>query len=124
MTISWQPTHDIKDIISGYQVSYTPCGKSGILHDVTGNTTSIELTALKPNTEYTIHVRAKTVDFGDYSASIKADTLEDGEKVLQLMFWSALCCYVILPMNEGHTKHVDHGIKLQYHHLDHTQFAT
>ena len=80
MTISWQPPHDVNGIIRGYQVSYTPHGESECLHDVVGKfTTSTDLTSLKPHTEYTIHVRAKTMDFGDYSTPIIVSTLEDGE---------------------------------------------
>ena len=78
-TVSWQPPHDTNGIIRGYQVSYTPHGESECLHDVAGNTTSTELTGLRPHTEYTIRVRAKTVDYGEYSTSITASTIEDGE---------------------------------------------
>ena len=79
MTISWQPPHDPNGIIRGYQLSYTPHGESECLHDVVGEATSTELTFLKPHTEYTICVRAKTVDLGDYSTPITVHTLEDGE---------------------------------------------
>ena len=80
MTISWQPSHEPNGIIRGYQVSYNPHGESECLHDVDGDTTSTELTSLKPHTEYTIRVRAKTVDFGDYCTPITVSTLEyDGE---------------------------------------------
>ena len=79
MTISWQLPHDVNGIIRGYQVSYTPHDESECLHDVVGNTTNTELTSLNPHTEYTIRVRAKTVDFGDYSTSITVSTLEEGE---------------------------------------------
>ena len=79
MTISWQPLHDVNDIIRGYQVSYTPHGESECLHDVVGDTTRAELASLKPHTEYTIRVRAKTVDFGDYCIPITVSTLEEGE---------------------------------------------
>ena len=79
MTISWQPPHNVNCIISGYQVSYTLHGESEWLHDVAKNTTSTELTGLRPHTEYTVRVRAKTVDYGEYSTPIKASTLEDGE---------------------------------------------
>ena len=78
MTISWKPPHNPNGIIRGYQVSYTPHGESECLHDV-GDTTSTELTSLKPHTEHTIRVRAKTVDFGDYSTPITVITLEDGK---------------------------------------------
>ena len=79
MTISWQPPRDPNGIITGYQVSYTPHGESEYLHDVVGDTTSTELTSLKPHTEYSIRVRAKTVDFGEYSTPITVSTLDDGE---------------------------------------------
>ena len=79
MTISWQPPHDVNGIIRGYQVSYTPHGGRAHLHDVVGDTTSTELTSLKPHTEYTIRVRAKTVDFGYYCTPITVSTLEEGE---------------------------------------------
>ena len=80
MTISWQTPHDLNGIIRGYQVSYTPHGESKcLLQDVFGDTTSMELASLKPHTEYTIRVRAKTVDFGDYSTLIIVSTKEDGE---------------------------------------------
>ena len=54
ITISWQPPHDINSIIRGYQVSYTPHGETECLHDVVGDTTSTELTSLKPHTKYEI----------------------------------------------------------------------
>ena len=82
MTISWQPPHNTSGImIRGYQVSYTctPLGKSECLHNVDGNTTSTELTSLEPHTEYTIFVRAKTVEFGMYSTPITVSTLDDGQ---------------------------------------------
>ena len=79
MTISWQPPHDVNGIIRGYQVSYTLHGESEWFHDVAKNATSTELIGLRPNTEYTIRVRAKTVDYGDNSTPIIASTLEDGE---------------------------------------------
>ena len=82
MTISWQPPHDVSSIIRGYQVSYTPHGESECLHDNARNTTNTELTGLRPHTEYTIRVRAKTVDYGEYSTPIKASTLEDGELII------------------------------------------
>lgn len=80
MTISWSPLHDFKSIIKSYEVSYTSRGGSEHLRDVAGNTTIAELTGLKPQTEYTIRVRAKAaVDFGDYSTPFTAITHEYGE---------------------------------------------
>ena len=79
MTLSWQTPRDLNGIIRGYQVSYTPHGESECLHDVDGDTTSTELTYLKPHTEYTLLVRAKTVDYGDYSSLVIVSTKEDGE---------------------------------------------
>ena len=79
MTISWQPPHDVNGIIRGYQVSYISRGESECLHDIVENTTSTKLTSLKPHTEYTIRVRAKTADFGYYSTPITVSTLEEGE---------------------------------------------
>ena len=75
MAISWEPPNGI---IRGYQVCYTSHGESECLHDV-GNITSTELTYLKPYTEYTVHVRAKTEDFGDQSTPITVSTLEDSK---------------------------------------------
>ena len=79
ISISWQQPNDLNGIIRGYQVSYTPHGKEECLHDVVGDTTSTELTSLKPHTEYSIRVRAKTVDFGYYSTPVNVSTHEDGE---------------------------------------------
>ena len=79
MTISWQPPHDVNGIIKGYQVSYTPRGESEHYQDVDKDTTTTELSGLKPHMKYSLRVRAKTVDFGDYSPSIIATTLKDGE---------------------------------------------
>ena len=84
MTISWQPPHEPNGIISGYQVSYTPHGESEYLHDVVGDTAGTELTSLKPHTEYTIRVRAKTVDFGDYSTQVTVSTKEDGKLMFSI----------------------------------------
>ena len=81
MSVSWDRIDDPKAIIKAYQVSYTPHGESECLHDIAGNTTSTELTGLRPHTEYTIRVRAKTVDYGEYSIPITARTLEDGELI-------------------------------------------
>ena len=78
MVISWQPPHDVTDI-RGYQVSYTPLDGSELLHDVSGDATRTELIGLNPHTEYTICVRAKGVDYGNYSAQITACTLENSE---------------------------------------------
>ena len=77
VNISWQPPDDVKDI-KKYQVSYTMSGGSEQFHEVQ-DTTSTELTSLKPHTEYTIRVRAKMVEFGEYSISITAKTHADGE---------------------------------------------
>ena len=79
VVITWQPPHGVEGIISGYQVSYTPHGEIEFFHDIAGNTTSTVLTGLRPHTEYTIRVRAKTVDYGEYSTPITARTLEDCE---------------------------------------------
>ena len=79
MTISWQPPHDVNGIVRGYQVSYTPHGEKECLYDVVGDTTSTELTSLKPHTEGTILVRVKTMDFGDYSFPIIVSTLKEDE---------------------------------------------
>ena len=79
ITISWQLPHDTNGIIRGYQVGYTPHGESECLHNVAGNTTSTQLTGLRPHTEYTVRVRAITVDYGEYSTPITVRTLEDGE---------------------------------------------
>ena len=77
MAISWEPPQDPNGIIRDYQVCYTSHGESELL--VVGNITSTELTSLKPCTEYTVCVRAKTVDFGDHSTPITVSTLEEGE---------------------------------------------
>ena len=75
VTISWQLPDDLKGFITEYQVSYTMHGGSEQLHKVQG-TTSAELASLEPDTEYTIHVRAKSMDeFGEYSTPIKIHTL-------------------------------------------------
>ena len=87
MTISWRSPHDVNGIIRGYQVSYTPHGESECLHNVTGNTTSTELTGLRPHTEYTIRVRAKTVDYGEYSTPITAKTLDAGKLLIIQQSW-------------------------------------
>ena len=59
MTISWQPLHNPNGIITGYQVSYTSHGGRERFR-VFLNTTSTELKGLKPHTQYTIRVSAKT----------------------------------------------------------------
>ena len=74
MTVSWQPPHNANGIIKSYQVSYTPEDESECIQDIAGDITSTELTSLKPYTEYTICVRAKTQEFGEYSISITATT--------------------------------------------------
>ena len=75
LMISWQVPDDLKGFITEYQVSYTMHGGSEQLHKAQG-TTSAELVSLEPDTEYTIHVRAKfRVEFGEYSTPIKIHTL-------------------------------------------------
>ena len=78
MLISWLEPHRLNGIIKGYEVSLTsPDGRIAV--DVAGETTSTELTSLRPHTKYTISVRAKTVEFGDYSTPVIISTLDDGE---------------------------------------------
>ena len=62
VAISWQPPEGMK-FIRKYQVSYTTSGGNEQLHEVQ-DTTSTELTSLKPDTEYITRVRAKVVNFG------------------------------------------------------------
>ena len=82
ISLSWDRIDDPKAIIKAYQVSYTQHGKSERLQDIAGNTTSTELTGLRPHTECTIRVRAKAaVDYGEYSIPITARTHEDGELI-------------------------------------------
>ena len=49
--LSFTHAHDVNGIIRGYQyqVSYTSHGESKWLHDVAKNTTSTELTGLRPH---------------------------------------------------------------------------
>ena len=102
ITISWQPPHDVNGIIRGYQVSYTPHGETECLLDVVGDTTSIELTSLKPHTKYTICVRAKTVGFGDYCTPITVNTHEDSKIFFSnskcTLFQQHTCTYISVAM--------------------------
>ena len=92
MTVSWQPPRDVNGIISNYQVSCTPHGESEGINDIAGDITSTELTSLKPHTKYTIRVRARTVQFGDYSIPITVTTRQDGEgKYVTVMIFSLAC---------------------------------
>ena len=77
LVISWQPPYDADGVIREYQVSYTANGGSEQFHEVQ-DTTSTELTSLEPHTEYTIRVRAKMGNFGDYSIPITVLTPEAG----------------------------------------------
>ena len=79
--ISWLAPHRLNGTIRGYQVCFTPRGTNNrqCNVDVAGEDNSIELTSLRPHTEYTISVRAKAVDFGDYSIPITISTLHEGE---------------------------------------------
>lgn len=82
MLISWLAPHWSNGTIRGYQVCFTPRGTNNRQFnvDVAGeDNCSTELTSLSPHTEYTISVRAKAVDFGDYSIPITISTLHDGE---------------------------------------------
>ena len=101
MTISWRPPDDGNSIIRGYQVSYIPHGKGESLHYVIGNTTSADLTSLKPHTEYTIRVRAIRVELGQYSTSIIVNTHEDGKSILWhiyfIVFFKNVFNIVLLP---------------------------
>ena len=76
--LSWVAPQRLNGTIRGYQVSFTTQGKPECLLDVE-ETTSTELTSLKPHTEYIIRVRAKTADYGDYSIPITLCTSGDGE---------------------------------------------
>ena len=78
VVISWHKPHGN---ITGYQVSFTLRDANACFFDVAGENTSTELASLQPQTEYTICVRARTEDFGNYSSQITIQTLslEDGE---------------------------------------------
>ena len=80
MTVSWQPPRDVNGTISNYQVSCTPLGESEGINDIAGDIISTELTSLKPHTKYTIRVRARTVEFGDYSIPITETTRQDSHE--------------------------------------------
>ena len=79
MRVSWQPPRNANGIIRHYQISYTSHGESESIRNIGVDITSSELISLKPNTEYTVRVRAKTVEFGDYSIPITVKTRVDGE---------------------------------------------
>ena len=71
----------MKGFITEYQISYTIHGGSELLYDVQ-DTTSAELTSLQPHTEYTVRVRARVVNFSDYSTPITIHTTgNEGEKL-------------------------------------------
>eukprot|EP00731_Ephydatia_muelleri_P013279 Em0007g589a len=74
--LSWVAPQRLNGTIRGYQVSFTTQGEPECLLDVE-ETTSTELTSLKPHTEYIIRVRAKTADYGDYSIPITLCTSGD-----------------------------------------------
>lgn len=76
--LSWVAPQQLNGTITGYQVGLTPRGGDERLLDVE-ETTSTELTPLKLHTEYTIRVRAKTADYGEYSVPITVRTLDDGK---------------------------------------------
>ena len=78
VAISWQPPYNADGVIKEYQVSYTAHGGSEHLHDVQ-DTTSTELTSLEPHTEYTVRVRAKMRNFGDYCTPITIQTPKTGK---------------------------------------------
>lgn len=73
VTISWQLPDDLNHYVSEYQVGYTMKGGKELFHKVQDRT-STELTSLEPDTEYTIRVRAKVENFGDYSTPITIHT--------------------------------------------------
>ena len=101
VVITWQPPHGVEGIISGYQVSYTPHGEREFFHEVAEITTSTELTGLRPHTEYTIRVRAKTVGYGEYSTPITAFTLEDCEWNIFWNVYILLICFMVIYNNIG-----------------------
>ena len=78
LAISWQPPYDADGVIREYQVSYTANGGSEQFREVQ-DTTSTELTSLEPHTQYTIRVRAKMGNFGDFSSPITIQTPTTGK---------------------------------------------
>ena len=85
VSISWQPPFDAQCSIREYQVSCTMHDGNEHLHAVQ-NTTITELTSLEPNTEYTIRVRAKMEDFGDYCNPITIHTRETGKMEMEMYY--------------------------------------
>ena len=89
-SILWQQPHDAQGFITHYQISFTKPDGSEQHHQVK-NTTSTVLASLEPHTKYTIRVRAKLVQFGDYSTFITISTL--GKKEIFINFVKSIAKY-------------------------------
>uniref|UniRef100_A0A8D2L7L9 Ephrin type-B receptor 3 n=1 Tax=Varanus komodoensis TaxID=61221 RepID=A0A8D2L7L9_VARKO len=81
MTLSWEPPKQPNGIILDYEIKYFEKGQSdGIANTVTSQKNMVRLEGLKPNSAYTVQVRARTVaGYGQYSFPMEFRTpVEDG----------------------------------------------
>lgn len=80
--MSWSPPElfDTNGILREYSVIAEEV-QSGELNSYTTFATLINITGLKPYTQYSCRVAAVTVDMGPFSASINITTLQDGRKL-------------------------------------------
>ena len=78
--VTWQPPLTPNGMIRGYQVNYFVLG--GRIETVDTDTLSTLLTGLSSYVNYTIFVRARTVNLGTNSTFVMASTNEDGKHLL------------------------------------------
>ena len=76
--ITWGVPEFPRGVIEFYQVEYSSVCSGTTLINTTDNSTDTLLSGLNPFTEYTVNVRAFTVEFGNFSVERSRMTSEDG----------------------------------------------
>ena len=99
LTLSWLPPGvDGGSIITDYNVTVVDGTEDGpLLKSVsTGGNTTVRITSLKPNTTYTVHIRARNTKGTGDAASVNVTTIgrSRGETYLMLpMSLTNICHY-------------------------------
>ena len=82
--VTWAVPELPRGIIEFYQVEYSSICSATTRMNTTANSTHTYLSGLSPFTEYTVHVRAFTVEFGNFSVERRRMTSEAGELKLNM----------------------------------------
>ena len=82
--VTWEVPELPRGVIEFYQVEYSSICSATTRMNTTANSTHTYLSGLSPFTEYTVHVRAFTVEFGNFSVERRRMTSEAGELKLNM----------------------------------------